>query len=88
MKYEVLCKATLLMDLATSSTLICKALNNIIQTVDLILFYNGRNSLESPQAHDPALGGYFIQIKITSSMKVPCRCKHAPRHLGANAWSF
>jgi hypothetical protein len=122
MKYEVLCKAALLMDLATNSALICKVPSNIIQTncpsdsgkffstlsnagssrvglagfawfspgvlgatVDLILFYNGRNSPESPQAHDPTLGGYIIQIKITFGMKVPCRCKHAARHLGANA---
>ena len=56
-----------------------------VHRVDMILFYNGRNSPESSQAHDTALGGYIIQIKITSRMKVPCRCKHTPRHLGANA---
>src|SRR3989337_1536744 len=52
------------------------------------LFHDGRNSPESLQAYDPVLGGYIIQIKITSSMQVPCRCKHAPWHLGANARSF
>jgi len=42
------------------------------------LFYNGRNSPESLQAYNPALGGYIIQIEITSNMQVSCRCKHAP----------
>ena len=45
-------------------------------------------SPESLQAYDPALGGYIIQIKIISSMQVPCHCKHAPWHLGANARLF
>src|SRR3989337_306124 len=70
------------------SILICKAFSNIIQTVDMILFYNGRNSPESLQAYDPALGGYIIQIMIISSMQVPCHCRHAPRHLRANASCF
>ena len=52
------------------------------------LFYNGRNSPESLQAYDPALGGYIIQVEITSNMQVPCHCQHAPWHLGANAKSF
>ena len=52
------------------------------------LFYNGRNSPESLQAYDPALGGYIIQNEITSNMQVPCHCQHAPWHLGANAKSF
>ena len=52
------------------------------------LFYNGRNSPESLQAYDLALGGYIIQIDITSNMQVPCHCQHAPWHLGANAKSF
>ena len=41
------------------------------------LFYNGGNSHES-QAYDPALGGYIIQVGITSNTQVSCRCKHAP----------
>ena len=52
------------------------------------LFYNGGNSPESLQAYDPALGGYIIQIEITSNMQVPCHCQHAPWHLGANGKSF
>ena len=52
------------------------------------LFYNGGNSPESLQAYDPALGGYIIQIEITSNMQVPCHCQHAPWHLGANVKSF
>ena len=52
------------------------------------LFYNERNSPESVQAYDPALGGYIIQVEITSNMQVPCHCQHAPWHLGANAKSF
>ena len=52
------------------------------------LFYNGRNSPESLQAYDPALGGYIIQIDITSNVQVPCYCQHVPWHLGANAKSF
>ena len=35
------------------------------------LFYNGKNSLESLQAYDPALGGYIIQIDITSNTQSP-----------------
>ena len=42
------------------------------------LFYKGGNSPESLQAYNPALGGYIIQIEITSNMQVSCRCKHAP----------
>ena len=45
-------------------------------------------SPESPQADDPALGGYIIQVLFITSMQVPCRCKHASRHLGANASWF
>ena len=41
------------------------------------LFYNGRNSPESLQAYDPALGGYIIQVGIRSNTQVSCRCKHA-----------
>ena len=52
------------------------------------LFYNGGNSPESLQAYDPALGGYIIQVEVTSNMQVPCHCQHAPWHLGANAKSF
>ena len=52
------------------------------------LFYNGRNCPVSLQAYDPALGGYIIQIYITSNMQVPCHYQHAPWHLGANAKSF
>ena len=36
-------------------------------------------------AYNPALGGYIIQVEITSNMQVPCHCQHAPWHLGANA---
>jgi len=52
------------------------------------LFCNGRNSPESLQAYDPALGGYIIQIEITSNVQVPCHCQHAPWHLGANVKTF
>ena len=52
------------------------------------LFYNGRNSPESLQAYEPALGGYIIQIGIISNMQVPCHCQHTPWHLGANVKSF
>ena len=52
------------------------------------LFYNGGNSPESLQAYDPALGGYIVQIEITSNIQVPCHCQHAPWHLGANVKSF
>ena len=41
------------------------------------LFYNERNSPKSLQAYDPTLGGYIIQIDITSNMQVPCHCQHA-----------
>jgi hypothetical protein len=34
------------------------------------LFYNGRNSPESLQAYDPALGGYIIQVEVTSNTQV------------------
>lgn len=34
-------------------------------------FYNGRSSPELLQAYDPALGGYIIQVEITSNMQVP-----------------
>ena len=44
--------------------------------------------LSTYEAYDPALGGYIIQIDITSNMQVPCHCQHAPWHLGANAKSF
>ena len=54
----------------------------------MVLFYNGRNSPESLQAYDPTLGGYIIQINITSSTQVPYHYKHAPWHLGANASCF
>ena len=67
---------------------ICKVFSNTIRTMDIVLIYNGRNSPESLQAYDLALGGYIIQVKISSSMQVPCRCKHAPWHLGANASRF
>ena len=60
----------------------------IILLMDMIYFYNGGNSPESLQAYDPALGGYIIQIEITSNMQVPCHCQHAPWHLGANVKSF
>ena len=60
----------------------------IILLMDMIYFYNGGNSPESLQAYDPALGGYIIQIEITSNVQVPCHCQHAPWHLGANAKSF
>ena len=52
------------------------------------LFYNGGNSPKSLQAYDPTLGGYIVQIEITSNIQVPCHCQHAPWHLGANAKSF
>ena len=52
------------------------------------LFYNGGNSPESLQAYDPTLGGYIVQIEITSNIQVPCHCQYAPWHLGANAKSF
>ena len=52
------------------------------------LFYNERNSPEPLQAYNPALGGYIIQIDVTSNMQVPCYCQHVPWHLGANAKSF
>ena len=52
------------------------------------LFYNERNSPESLQAYDPALGGYIVQIEITSNIQVPCHCQHAPWYSGANAKSF
>ena len=60
----------------------------IILLMDMIYFYNGGNSPESLQAYDPALGGYIVQIEITSNMQVPCHCQHAPWHLGANVKSF
>ena len=60
----------------------------IILLMDMIYFYNGGNSPELLQAHDPALGGYIIQIEITSNMQVPCHCQHAPWHLGANVKSI
>ena len=60
----------------------------IILSMDVIYFYNGGNSPESLQAYDPTLGGYIIQIEITSNMQVSCRYKHAAWHLGANAKSF
>ena len=47
-----------------------------------------RNSPESLQAYDPTLGGYIIQVDITSNMRVPCHCQHASWHLGANAKSL
>ena len=49
------------------------------------LFYNERNSPDWLQAYHPALGGYIIQIEVTSNMQVSCHCQHAPWHLGANA---
>jgi hypothetical protein len=52
------------------------------------LFHNEGNSPESLQAYDPAVGGYIIQVEITSNMQVPCHCQHAPWHLGANAKLF
>ena len=52
------------------------------------LFYNGRNSFDLLQSYDLALGGYIIQIEITSNMQVPWHCQHPPWHLGANAKSF
>jgi hypothetical protein len=70
------------------SILIYKAFSKHHPDSGYDLFYNGRNSPKSLQAHDPALGGYIIQIKITSSIQVPCHCKHAPLHLGANASCF
>ena len=60
----------------------------IILLMDMIYFYNGGNSPESLQAYDPTLGGYIIQIEITSHMQVPCHFQHAPWPLGANAKSF
>ena len=68
--------------------LICKSFSNIIWTMDMILFYNGRNSPESLQAYDPTLGGYIIQMEITSNMQIQYHCQHAPWPLGANAKSF
>ena len=47
-----------------------------------------RTYLSTDEAYDPALGGYIIQVEITSNMQVSCCCKHAPWHLGANAKSF
>ena len=52
---------------------------------EVILFLH---SPESPQACNPALGGYIIQVRFISSMQVPCHCKYASRHLGANASWF
>ena len=40
------------------------------------LFYNGRNSPESLQAHDPALGGYIIQIEIICKSHVAASMHH------------
>ena len=40
------------------------------------LFYNGRNSPESLQAYDPALGGYIIQIEITCKSHVAASMHH------------
>ena len=60
----------------------------IILLMDMIYFYNGGNSPESLRAYDSTLGGYIIQIEITSNMQVPCHCQHAPWHLGANVKSF
>ena len=40
------------------------------------LFYNGRNSPESLQSHDPALGGYIIQIEITCKSHVAASMHH------------
>ena len=60
----------------------------IILLMDMIYFHNGGNSPELLQAYDPALGGYIIQIEITSNVQVPCHCQHAPWHLGANVKSL
>ena len=60
----------------------------IILLMDMIYFHNAGNSPESLQAYEPALGGYIIQIEITSNMQVPCHCQHAPWHLGANVKSI
>ena len=65
-----------------------------VASAQWILFYQWvwfilqRNSPESLQGYDPALGGYIIQVEITSNMQVSCHFKHAPWHLGANAKSF
>ena len=40
------------------------------------LFYNGRNSPESLQAYNPALGGYIIQIEITCKSHVAASMHH------------
>ena len=40
------------------------------------LFYNGKNSPESLQAYDPALGGYIIQIEITCKSHVTASMHH------------
>ena len=60
----------------------------IIVLMDMVYFYNGRNGPELLQANNLALGGYIIQIEITSNMQVPCHCQHAPWHLGDNVKSF
>ena len=40
------------------------------------LFYNERNSPESLQAYDPALGDYIIQIEITCKSHVAASMHH------------
>ena len=40
------------------------------------LFYNGKNSPESLQAYNPALGGYIIQIEITCKSHVTASMHH------------
>ena len=49
---------------------------DIISSMEVIILQ--RNSPELLQAYNPALGGYIIQIEITSNTQVSCRCKHAP----------
>ena len=70
------------------TTLIYMTLSKIIRRVDTFLFCKARSSPESPQACNPALGGYIVQDQLITSMQVPSRRKHATRHLGANASRF
>ena len=57
----------------------------------LVEVFMGIRQLQVPgccKHNNPTLGGYIVQIEITSNIQVPCHCQHAPWHLGANAKLF
>ena len=47
------------------------------------LFYNGRNSPESLQAYDPALGGYIIQLRLYQICK-----SHVAANMHHDTWGL